>query len=198
MMNAAVFLDRDGTINEEMGYINHPGRFIIFPFVVESIRIFNRLGLKVVVVTNQSGVARGYFEESLVLELHQKMISELAANQAQIDAIYYCPHHPKEGTGRYKIDCECRKPKPGMIQKAVKEHDINLHSSYMIGDRYKDVVFAKNLEIKSGFVLTGYGRGEYTYQKEQWKIIPDFIGENLLDIAQQIENVVCGKNAHNE
>ena len=187
MTDGAVFLDRDGTINEEMGYINHPQRFIIFPFVAESIKIFNRLKLKVIIVTNQSGIARGYFNESLVHKLHDQLNKEMSEQGAKIDAIYYCPHHPKEGKGEYKSDCNCRKPKPGMVLKAVKDHNINLQWSYMIGDRYKDVLFAKNLNMKSGFVLTGYGRGEFTFDKKHWDYQPDFLGENLLDVAKQIE-----------
>lgn len=190
MSNGAVFLDRDGTINEEMGYINHPDRFMIFPYVAESIRIFNRLKLKVVVVTNQSGVARGYFNESLVIKLHEKLIRSMSEQGAQIDAIYYCPHHPKEGWGTYKQDCDCRKPKPGMVLKAVNEHNIDLQSSYMIGDRYKDILFARNLNLKSGLVLTGYGRGEYKFDKVNWEYQPDFLGENLLEVARQIKNQI--------
>ena len=190
MKKGAIFLDRDGTINEEMGYINHLDRFIVFPYVAESIKIFNKLGFKVVVVTNQSGVARGYFSESLVNKLHEILKNKMKQEGAKIDAIYYCPHHPKEGQQKYKIDCTCRKPKPGMILKAIEEHKIDINKSYMIGDRYKDILFAKNLKIKSGFVLTGYGRGEYLYDKEKWKYEPDFVGENLLEIAQKIESYI--------
>lgn len=190
MVKGAVFLDRDGTINEEMGYINHPERFIIFPFVADSIKIFNNLKLLVIIVTNQSGVARGYFSESMVNQLHRKLVREMSKQGAQIDDIYYCPHHPDEGDDHFRIDCECRKPKPGMILKAVEEHHIDLKQSYMIGDRYKDVVFAKKLKLKSGLVLTGYGKGEYTYQKKMWSEMPDFIGENLLDIAHIIESQI--------
>jgi histidinol phosphatase-like enzyme len=107
---------------------------------------------------------------------------------AKIDAIYYCPHHPKEGQKKYKIECTCRKPKPGMILKAVQELRIDLRKSYMVGDRYKDILFAKNLKIKSCFVFTGYGRGEYLYDNDKWKEKPDFVGENLLDIARQIQS----------
>ena len=185
-MNRAVFLDRDGTINEEMGYINHPDRFKIFPFVPESISIFNQLNFKVIIVTNQSGVARGYFEESLVLQLHDKLKKYLVENKAYIDAIYYCPHHPKEGKGKYKKDCNCRKPKPGMIDQAVKELNIDLKRSYLIGDRYKDILFAKRMNIQACLVMTGYGKGEYEYQRNSWELYPDIIGENLLEIAQII------------
>jgi D-glycero-D-manno-heptose 1,7-bisphosphate phosphatase len=187
MKNAALFLDRDGTINEEMGYINHPDRFVVFPFVAESIRIFNALRMKVVVVTNQSGVARGYFDETLVMELHNNLMNIMKEQGAIIDAIYYCPHHPKEGLGHYKVDCDCRKPKPGMVLKAAKDHQIDIENSIMIGDRYKDIIFAKKLNMGSGLVLTGYGRGEYTFDKQKWEYEPDFIGENLLEVAKQIK-----------
>jgi D-glycero-D-manno-heptose 1,7-bisphosphate phosphatase len=190
MKKAAVFLDRDGTINEEMGYINHRDRFIIFPFVAESIKVFNSLNFRVIVVTNQSGIARGYFDESLVVELHDRLINEMKEQKAIIDAIYYCPHHPAEGTGKYLLDCNCRKPRPGMIETAVKEYDIDLDESYMIGDRYKDILFAKRLNIKSAFVLTGYGKGEYEYQRDSWEYLPDLVGENLLAVAKMIKNQV--------
>lgn len=195
MTKGAVFLDRDGTINEEMGYINHPDRFVIFPFVADSIKIFNRLELLVIVVTNQSGVARGYFTESMVKQLHQKLLTEMSGQGAHIDGIYYCPHHPDEGTDQYRRDCQCRKPKPGMILKAIDEYNLDLKRSFMIGDRYKDIVFAKKLKIKSGLVLTGYGRGEYTYQKNEWSYRPDLIGENLLEIAQLIETEIRSSDA---
>ena len=157
----AIFLDRDGTINEEMGYINHEERFVLFPFVAESIRVFNDLGFLVIVVTNQSGVARGYFSEKLLIRIHDRMKNSLINQGARIDAIYYCPHHPVEGKGKYKQECNCRKPRPGMIETAVNDFHVDLSRSYMIGDRYKDIVFARNLKMKAALVLTGYGRGEY-------------------------------------
>ncbi len=188
-MRPAIFLDRDGTINEEMGYINHPDRFIIFPYVVPSVKIFNELGYVVVVVTNQSGIARGYFPESLVKILHQRMIEIVEDSGAKIDAVYYCPHHPSEGLTEYRINCDCRKPKPGMIVQAQKDLNLDLSASYMIGDRYKDIKFAKKLGIKAGMVLTGYGRGEYEYQRESWEYQPDLIANNLLEMAEMIRTI---------
>lgn len=187
-MKTAVFLDRDGTINEEMGYINHPDRFMLFPFVAESIRIFNALDMKVIIITNQAGVARGYFSEQLLSSIHEKLLSDVAKQNARIDAIYYCPHHPKEGLGKYRKTCSCRKPKPGMVQKAAKEHDIDISKSYMIGDRFRDIQFAKQLGLTSAMVLTGYGKGEYTYQRKTWPYEPDIIGETLLDVANMIRD----------
>lgn len=184
--NPAIFLDRDGTINEEMGYINHIDRFKIFPFVAESIKIFRENGFKIIVVTNQSGLGRGYFTEKLLREVHNKLVEYLAENETKLDGIYFCPHHPSEGIGKYKKDCNCRKPKTGLIEMATREHDIDLKKSFMIGDRYKDIKFAKNLNIKSGFVLTGYGKGEYEHQKQTWSFMPDFIARDLKEMALKI------------
>lgn len=186
--NPAIFLDRDGTINEEMGYINHIDRFIIFPFVAESIKELRSLGFKVIVVTNQSGIAREYFNEELLMKVHDKLNKYLMENETSIDAIYYCPHHPTAGKGKYTKICDCRKPKTGMIEKAAKDYNLDLFNSYMIGDRFKDVVFAKNLKLKSGLVLTGYGKGEYEHQSKDWQFMPDLIAKNLKDMALKIKS----------
>ncbi|HGY54329.1 MAG TPA: D-glycero-beta-D-manno-heptose 1,7-bisphosphate 7-phosphatase [Caldithrix abyssi] len=185
-MNKAVFLDRDGTINEEMGYINHISRFVIFDFVPEAIRILNEGGFKVVVVTNQSGVARGYFDEQLVKEVHKKLIEKVEQAGAHIDGIYYCPHHPREGKPPYRLDCECRKPKTGMIQKAKDALNIDINRSFIIGDRYKDIEFGYKAGLRPVMVLTGYGRGEYMYQQKQWQRMPEKICANLLEAVQWI------------
>jgi len=187
MKTGAVFLDRDGTINEEVGYINHPDQLVIFPFVSEGIRIINNLGLKVIIVTNQSGIARGYFNESQLKKIHRHMIDILKDDGARIDGIYYCPHHPLEGKGQYLIECNCRKPKPGMITQAAKDHQIDLKNSYMVGDRFNDIRFAKRMNLKSAFVMTGYGQEEYTYHREEWPFMPDIIGETVFDIVKQIK-----------
>jgi D-glycero-D-manno-heptose 1,7-bisphosphate phosphatase len=112
----------------------------------------------------------------------------LSKDGLSLDGIYYCPHHPGEGKSQNSIDCNCRKPKPGMIELATKEHNIDLQKSYMIGDRYKDIKFGKKMNLKTGLVLTGYGKGEYEYQRKDWEVMPDIIGENLLDIAKKIES----------
>lgn len=187
-MNKAVFLDRDGTINEEMGYINHVSRFKIFKFVPEAIKILNNAGYLVIVVTNQSGLARGYFDENLINMLHASLLKKVQKESAKIDAIYFCPHHPTEGIQRYRINCDCRKPKPGMIKQAQKEFDISLNKSIMIGDRYKDVEFGKQLGLKTIMVLTGYGLGEYTFQRHLWNEQPDLVCNNLLEAAQIIKS----------
>src|SRR5258708_21324098 len=131
-LRQAAFLDRDGTICEEMGYVNHVDRLQIFPFAAAANRRLNETGVVVIVVTNQSGVARNIFPESLVHEVHQKMISGLAAGGARIDAIYFCPHKTEDA-------CECRKPNPGLLERAAREHALDLAASWIVGDRYADL-----------------------------------------------------------
>ncbi|UCD70771.1 MAG: HAD family hydrolase [Syntrophobacterales bacterium] len=182
----AVFIDRDGTINEEMGYINHVDRFTLLPRTAKAIRLINANGLKAVVVTNQSGVARGMFPESLVGAIHQRMEELLRADGAHIDGIYYCPHHPDFGTPEYRKRCHCRKPATGMIERACSELGIDPKRSYMIGDRIIDVEFGHKIGTKGILVLTGYGKGELTYCNGQWKEKPDFIAQDLYDAVRWI------------
>lgn len=188
-MNKAVFLDRDGTINEEMGYINHISRFKIFDYFFPALKLLKNSGYKVIIITNQSGIARGYFKESLVKEIHLSLLINAKNEGTEIDGIYYCPHH-KDGTvAEYSFECNCRKPKPGLLLQAKKEHDIDLSHSFMIGDRYKDMEFAFKNGLKTIMVMTGYGLGEFTYQKDSWRQYPDFICDNILKAAETISNL---------
>jgi len=134
MKTEAVFLDRDGTINEEVGYLDSLERLVIYPRAPEAIKILNESRMKVVVVTNQSGVARGYFTEDFVTSVHERMQEVLAKRQAHLDALYYCPHHP-EGLGAYRRKCPCRKPEPGMLFAAAREMDLDLSHSYDFAKR---------------------------------------------------------------
>lgn len=186
MGNKAVFLDRDGTINEEVGYVNHIERFKLLPRVSEAIRLLNQNGIKVIVITNQSGVARGYFPESLIHQVHKKMQDLLREQAAYVDGIYYCPHHPQEGIFPYRQTCNCRKPKTGMIDKAVKTFDIDCRRSYMIGDRGVDIEFGHKIGAKSILVLTGYGKGEWEYNRDQWKEKPDYVANDLYEAVEWI------------
>lgn len=188
-MDRVVFLDRDGTINEEMGYINHEDRFKVFDFVPSAIRVFNELGYRVIVITNQSGIARGYFTETLLEKVHSKLQTDLKREKAYIDKIYYCPHHPTEGSDKYRKNCNCRKPKTGLIEKAKAEFTIDMSRSIMIGDRFKDMVFGHKLGLKTIMVLTGYGMGEYTYQRSDWPFQPDMICDNLYQAARRIKSI---------
>jgi D-glycero-D-manno-heptose 1,7-bisphosphate phosphatase len=168
----AVFLDRDGTICEEMGYLNHISRFCMFPYAPEAIRLLNNRSIPVVVITNQSGVARGMFPESLVHEVHQQIRSRLAEGGAQVDGFYYCPHRAED-------ECECRKPRARLLERAAEEHRLSLSHSFVVGDRYADVEMAHGVGARGVLVLTGYGRGELQWHGKEWPRQPDFIAEDL-------------------
>ncbi|HKW87257.1 MAG TPA: HAD family hydrolase [Candidatus Acidoferrales bacterium] len=168
----AVFLDRDGTIAEEVGYANHISRFDVFPFAAAAIRRLNEARIPVIVVTNQSGVARGFFPESLVVEIHEKMKSQLAAGGAHVEAIYYCPHIRED-------NCRCRKPLPGMLERAAKEHNLELAGSTLVSDRYDDISLAHSVGGRGILVLSGYGRGEHEWNRSHWPRMPEHVVENL-------------------
>ena len=188
MKRPAVFIDRDGTISEEVGYINHPSRFRVFPYSAEAIRILNESGWLAILITNQAGVARGYFSEDVIHRVHDQLTRDLQNESAKLDAIYYCAHHPSVGEPPYRFDCDCRKPKPGLIQQAAKDFEIDLEASWMAGDRYSDVELARNAGLRSAFVLSGYGRGELEYQSSKWQHQPDLVCENLLEAVKSIVN----------
>ena len=186
MTQPAVFIDRDGTISEEVGYINHPSRFRLFSYSAEAIRLLNEHGWLAIVVTNQAGVARGYFSEDVIVSVHDQLKQGLQVGSAQLDAIYYCAHHPSVGEPPYRLDCDCRKPKTGLIDCATKDLEIDLAASWMVGDRYSDVELARNAGLHSAFVLSGYGRGEWEYQRHSWKHQPNLVAENLLEAVKKI------------
>jgi len=185
-MRRSVFIDRDGTISEEVGYINHPSRFRVFPYAAAAIKHLNDNGWLAIVITNQAGVARGYFSEDMIQTVHAEMTKELERGNARLDGVYYCAHHPSVGDPPYRFDCDCRKPKPGLVSRAARDLDIDLAGSWMVGDRYSDVELARNAGVKSMFVLSGYGRGEWEQQRDSWKEQPDLVAENLLEAVQLI------------
>ena len=182
----AVFMDRDGTISEEVGYVNHVSRYRVFPFAAEAVRTLNEAGWLAVLVTNQAGVARGYFREELIGEVHKVLASELECGGARLDAVYYCPHHPTVGEPPYRFDCDCRKPRPGLLLRAARELDLDLSRCWMIGDRFGDTELARNAGARSALVLTGYGRGEMEHQSHAWAQRPDLVAENLLEAVKKI------------
>ena len=185
-MKRAVFMDRDGTISEEVGYINHPSRFRLFTYSASAIKLLNETDWLAIVVTNQAGVPRGYFSEDMVQVVHQQLKQELKDEGARLDAIYYCAHHPSVGEPPYRFDCDCRKPRPGLIKRATEELDIDLNASWMVGDRYSDIEMARNARVNSAFLLSGYGRGEWEYQRSNWQHQPDLVAENLLEAVKTI------------
>ncbi|MDQ1560460.1 MAG: D-glycero-D-manno-heptose 1,7-bisphosphate phosphatase, partial [Pyrinomonadaceae bacterium] len=182
----AVFIDRDGTISEEVGYVNHPSRYRVFPYAAEAIKRLNEAGWLAVLVTNQAGVARGYFTEDVIGAVHTLLAQELERGGARLDAIYYCPHHPSVGEPPYRFDCDCRKPRPGLIRRAAADLDIDLATSWMVGDRYGDTELARNAGTRAALVLSGYGRGEWEYQRAAWRHQPDLVAENLLEAVEKI------------
>ncbi len=188
-MNRAVFIDRDGTISEEVGYINHLSRFRLFPYSATAIKQLHQNGYLAIVITNQAGVARGYFSEEMVQAIHKQMTKDLEASGAALDAIYYCAHHPSVGEPPYQLDCDCRKPKPGLLLRAAQDYDIDLRNSWMVGDRYSDIELAANAGLKSALVLSGYGRGEWEHQRDNWTTQPDLVAEDLLAAVSRIGNL---------
>ncbi len=155
--NKAIFLDRDGTINEEVGYLDNLDRLMIFPRAAAAVKLINESGMKAVVITNQAGVAKGYFGEELVWEIHDRISKVFAQEGAFIDRFYYCPHHPTEGNGIYRKICTCRKPQAGMLLRAAEEMDIDLVRSYLIGDTLRDIEAAARVGSKGILVRTGHG-----------------------------------------
>jgi D,D-heptose 1,7-bisphosphate phosphatase len=153
----AVFLDRDGTINEEVGYLDRMEKLQLIPGAAEAIRLINKSGMKTVVITNQSGVARGFFDEAFVEKTHTHLRDILRVKGALIDAFYFCPHHPTEGRAEYLKICDCRKPAPGMLLRAAEELRIDTHRSYMVGDTLKDIEAGVRAGAQGILVRTGCG-----------------------------------------
>ncbi|MDD5170899.1 MAG: D-glycero-beta-D-manno-heptose 1,7-bisphosphate 7-phosphatase [Syntrophales bacterium] len=176
MKKRAVFLDRDGTINEEVGYLDSLDKLAIIPESFEAMRLINRNGLLAIVVTNQSGIARGCFDESFVGEVHRHMKRLFQEQGAVIDGFYFCPHHPSGGQESYRQTCTCRKPEPGMLIRAKEDFNIDLEHSYMVGDTLKDVEAGNRVGCKGILVKTGYGGDMNT------EIIkPDYVAKDILD-----------------
>ena len=180
MKNTAVFLDRDGTINEEVGYLSRLDQLRLIPGTPEAIRLINETGMLAVVVTNQSGVARGYFTEDFVETVHVRINELLREERARIDRFYFCPHHPVYGNGPYKLACSCRKPESGLFLRASEELGIDLSRSYVVGDMLKDIDAGKRVGAKGILVRTGYGRNITLTDK------PVYIAEDVLDAVKWI------------
>lgn len=182
MKNTAIFLDRDGTLNEEVGYLDSLEKLKLYDNTVEAIRLINESRMKTVVITNQSGVARGYFTEEFVRTVHICIKKILQERGAFVDAFHYCPHHP-EGIGVYRQVCFCRKPEAGMLIQAAEELNIDLKCSYVVGDMLKDIQAASRVGAKAILVRTGYGLN--TIEKDLITgsadiVQPHYIAEDIL------------------
>jgi D-glycero-D-manno-heptose 1,7-bisphosphate phosphatase len=186
MTNHAIFLDRDGTLNEENGHITTPDQFRLYNFAAEAVRLINQSGRMAVVLTNQSGIARDYLTEATLLKIHERMEGLLRSQGARIDAIYYCAHHPDYGPAPYRIHCDCRKPRPGLVVKAASDLNLDLSRSYVIGDRYRDVEAGHAAGARGVMVLTGFGREEYESDRRCWPRQPEYVAEDLLEAVKWV------------
>ncbi len=181
-----IFIDRDGTLNEDVGYITDPAQLRLFDYAAQAVRLINEAGGRAIVVTNQSGVARGCFTEEFLQRLHAQMESRLRSEGARIDAVYYCPHHPELGEPPYRLDCDCRKPKTGLIERAARDFGLNLRESFVIGDRYRDIEMGHAAGATGVLVMTGFGRVEYKSERQVWPRQPEYVADNLLDAVKWI------------
>lgn len=179
-----VFLDRDGTINVEKNYLYRPEEFEFIPGAQKAIAMLNKAGYQVIVVSNQAGVARGYYTEADVKKLHCFVNEQLKKYDAHIDAFYYCPHHPEAGIGNYKIKCHCRKPETGMFEQACNDLGVDREHSWMVGDNIGDIKAGNNFHLQTILVRTGYG----CKLEEQGFDLYQYIADDLYDA---VSNIIC-------
>lgn len=185
-MNRAVFLDRDGTVNEEVGYLRSLDLLKLIPGAAAAIGRLNRAGYKVVLVTNQSGVARGYFSESLVDAAHDLLAGMLKNEGAFFDGVYYCPHHPTAGNSKHTVLCDCRKPATGLIDRAVKDLDIDRARSFVIGDKWSDVELGHRAGVRSILVRSGFAPDDPGNKRPSHVDDPEFTAHDLAEAVDWI------------
>ena len=195
-MRPGVVLDRDGTLIEEVGYLDRQERIELFPWAVDAIRALNRANIPVVVVTNQSGIARGFFTEAVVDEVHRRIEDVLQAGGATIDAYYYCPHHRHGSVPGYAVACDCRKPGRGMVERAISELGVDPAQSFTIGDRWLDIELARAVGAKGVLVRTGYGAREE--RQPQPGLDADAVVDNLIEAASWILETLRGRRGPDE
>ena len=181
-----MFIDRDGCLTEEVGYVNHVSRVRLLPRTAAAVRRLNEAGLPAVMATNQSGIAKGYFDQDVLDAVHAELQRQLGAAGARLDALYVCTHHPDEGAPPYRADCDCRKPRPGLLRRAAADLGLDLGASVMVGDKISDVATGRAVGAAGVLVLTGYGRGEWEHQRQRWADKPDHVAEDLLDAVEWV------------
>lgn len=174
-MNKAVFLDRDGTIIEDIGYLCAPGQIKFIPGSIAAIKSLKDAGYKIVVITNQAGVARGLVTEDMLQTIDKVMHKSILSSGTHLDGIYYCPHHPEHGAFPYKRECECRKPHPGLLKKAQKDLNIDLAASFMIGDKASDIEAGQRAGVRTVFVNSGPHQDQLAKLTQQ----PDHLAADL-------------------
>jgi D,D-heptose 1,7-bisphosphate phosphatase len=191
MLSCAVFLDRDGTINEDPGYLGEPSNVKLFPGAAKALaNLKSKLNCKLIVISNQSGIARGVITRQMVDKVNEKINELLLAEQTSIDAFYYCPYHPDYNSAE---ECECRKPSPKLIFEAAKDFQIDLAKSYFVGDTSSDIICGFNAGLKTVLVKTGYGMESISILQKQNKI-PTFVAENLDQACKFIIKDFSGEN----
>jgi D-glycero-D-manno-heptose 1,7-bisphosphate phosphatase len=183
-MRPAVFLDRDGTLLEEAGYLDRLDKIALFPYATDAVRLLNRAGFSVIVITNQSGVGRGMYSEEFVIRTHDVMTERLGAGGARVDGYYYCPHHPDASLDRYRIECDCRKPSPGMLRTAANDLGLDLRRSFTVGDKWTDVAVGTAVGAKGILVRTGYGLSSDAARPAG--VEPAFVADNIAAAAAWI------------
>lgn len=179
MKNRAIFIDRDGTINLDVHYLDDPDKFEMYPGVGEGVKKLKDSGFKVIVITNQSGIARGYFTEKQLSDIHERMKKEFQEFDVMLDGIYYCPHHPDD-------NCNCRKPNTGLFEKAIREHNIDVKKSYMLGDKILDVGAGKKIGARTVLVPEPNMREEILSKKKEWGYNPDYTADDFMGAVKWI------------
>ncbi len=185
MKKKAVFLDRDGNINRDVGYPHSYDQIEIYSYSFEAVRKINQAGLLAVIITNQSGIGRGLIREPELADIHMRMRAAFKKQRARLDGIYYCPHFITSSNPAFDKDCSCRKPNPGMGLQAAADLGIDTSCSYMVGDKVEDIQFGQNLRAKSVLVLTGYGEKSLLKLKDLG-IEPAYVAQHLLDAVNWI------------
>jgi D-glycero-D-manno-heptose 1,7-bisphosphate phosphatase len=185
-MHVGIFFDRDGTINEEVNYLSSPEQLKLIPRAIQAIQEANTTGSKVFIISNQAGVARGFMNEEQVQLVNKSLLQLLLQKDCTIDKLYYCPHHPDYGEPPYRADCECRKPKIGMLLQAALEFQIDLASSFVVGDKLTDIQTATNAGATGILVKTGYGLREMNLLRQN-NVHPAYIADDIFDAVQFIK-----------
>ncbi|MCP4714515.1 MAG: HAD family hydrolase [Deltaproteobacteria bacterium] len=184
-MKSAVFIDRDGTLNEEVHYLSRPDQLRLISGAAQAIVEINRAGLLAVVITNQAGVARGLIPEDQLPRIQQAFTEMLGREGARIDGYYQCPHHPDGSIARYRRTCTCRKPQPGLLLQAAQELDIDLKKSCVVGDKASDIQLGHNVGATTFMVMTGYGRDHHNNYPPDCRP-PHYTCSDILEAAQLI------------
>ena len=197
MKNKALYLDRDGTLIQERGHISSPRQVRFITGADKALRIFRKHGFSIVVISNQSGVARGILTENQVKKVNQHIRAALEKKGVEVEEIYYCPHHPDFGSSKYRRNCRCRKPAPGMVRKAQKRFNLFGAISYVIGDKLTDIELAGRIKGKGILVLSGYGKEELS-KPENHTHRPDFVAKNLVEAAKWVASDLSRTSARSK